>query len=169
MILLDDLQARERFLFMLDWLHRLKQRHGHSLDARLIHVCLHHHEKLGDTFGAEDAVERLIRVTANLHDHLRSTDLVARLGGDFWVLAPYTPEDSVGEKIAGIVAVAARDGLDIVERDVRVYVLDEVFASRPDIESVLEILGFVSDCTKSHQVISVDPSPPETPASTGQK
>lgn len=150
-MVLNDLQARERFLFTLDWLHGIRQRHGRSLDARLIHVCLHDHAKLGDAFGAQEAVERLIRVTAHLREQLRTTDLVARIGGDFWVLAPYTPQDTLGDKIAEVVAIAARDGLDIVERDVRVYVLDEVLGSRPDIESVLEILGFVGDFTKSHK------------------
>lgn len=122
----EDFDARDRFMTTLDWLLAVHERYpGNSLDFALLHVCFHDQQRLGQAYGAPEAHHMLAELGAKLRLAFRRTDLVARDGTDFWILAPYTTPESVVEKIATLVAVASADGLNIVDRDVTVFSLPD--------------------------------------------
>ena len=54
----------------------------------------------------------------------RVTDIVARNGTDFWVIAPYTyDEDKIYDKVIGIIGSAKHHGLNMVDREITIYPL----------------------------------------------
>ena len=65
----------------------------YGLDVALLLIDLDHFKRVNDEWGhpAGDAV--LAQVAATLHQHVRASDVVARIGGEeFMVLLPHTPQ-----------------------------------------------------------------------------
>jgi len=122
----EDIEARDRFMITLDWLLAVHERYpGNPLNFGLLHICFHDQQKLGQTYGAPEAYHMLAELGRKLRLAFRRTDLVARDGSDFWILAPYTTPETVTEKIATLVKISAADGLNIVDRDVAVFNLPD--------------------------------------------
>ena len=117
----DDIEAREKFLFTLDWLLALNERHANAIQCGLLHVCFHDKQILGNVYGAQQAARLLIGLAAKLRQEFRKTDLVARDGTDFWILIPYTDPATVTEKVGQLIELASNDGLDIVDRDMAFF------------------------------------------------
>jgi len=143
----EDFAARDRFMITLDWLLALHERYpGNSLDFALLHVCFHDQQRLGQIYGAPEAYHLLAEVGSKLRLAFRRTDLVARDGTDFWILAPYTTPESVIEKIATLVAIASADGLNIVDRDVTVFSLpDPTLSEQAPLSSAAAFLAHLKE------------------------
>jgi hypothetical protein len=121
----DDINALERFNVTIEWLIALHERYPQVLQYSLIHICFHDRQRLGDIYGAKEAASMLMGLARELRKTFRRTDLVARDGLDFWILAPCTTPDTVAEKVTTLVEAASDYGLDVVDRDIAVFTMPE--------------------------------------------
>lgn len=120
----EDTEARDKFLFTLEWLLAVTKRHTDCVRFGLAHIDYDSSRILGETYGAQDASKRLDEVAHSLRKAFRKTDLVARDGVYFWILVPFTsPEEKFVDKIKYIVETASQCGLQIVSRDIYFYLL----------------------------------------------
>ncbi len=119
-----DIEAREKFLFTLEWILSVSNRYQDTtLRFGLAHVSVGNSQNLGEAYGAQGASRKLVEVSQALRNAFRKTDLVARDGVDYWILAPYTPPENISEKIMDIVREASKNGLDVTDRNVAVFSL----------------------------------------------
>lgn len=137
----QDLEYRSHFLFTLDWLLSLQKRYTGAFAVGLVHIAFRQPQALGDAFGARDATRMLIEVAEMLRKSLRKTDLVMRDGASFWVLVPYSAPECLADKVAQIVEAAARNGLDIVDRDISLAQVPEANAGDDHCASAEELLS----------------------------
>lgn len=138
----EEVEALNQLNTILGWLLGLQERNPEALNFGLIHVCFHDKQILGSAYGAQDASKMLNQFARKLRLSFRKTDLVARDGGDFWVLVPYTSPNTVTEKVATLIKIASEDGLDIVDRDVAVFSMpDPAIIGNFDFPSVAEFLA----------------------------
>lgn len=117
----EDVLALDKFSHTLEWLLALQGRYPNLIQFGIIHVEFHNRQRLGQLYGAKDAMAMLTKLTSDLRQKFRKTDLVARLGMDFWILVPYTEPDTVTEKVHTLVELASQAGLGVVSRDVAVF------------------------------------------------
>jgi hypothetical protein len=122
-MVLDDMNARDQFLFHLDWLLSLEARYHHILQSGLVHVALNPADVHGLTYDAGDAAHKLGEVMTCLQQAFRSTDLVMREGMSFWILTPFTQLDPVVEKVKTVISTAPKNGLEIAQSNVKIYLL----------------------------------------------
>lgn len=122
-MVLDDINAKERFLFQLEWLLALEHRYSHILQSGLVHVAYDAQDVRGLTYNASDAAQKLGEVTSCLKKAFRSTDLVARDGLNFWILTPFTQLDPVMEKVQKVITTAPQNGLAIARSNISIYLL----------------------------------------------
>ncbi len=139
-----DLEARDKFLFTLEWLLEVTKRHSDGLQFGLAHINYETPKVLGETYGAQKAAQKLDEVSHSLRKVFRKTDLVARDGADFWILVPFTPaEEKLVDKIKYIIETASLSGLHIVERDISFFVLPNDAAKLGANSSALEFLEYL--------------------------
>lgn len=120
----DDMEAREKFLSVLEWLLAVTGRYSGGLHFGLAHIDYETPKVLGETYGAQKAAQKLDEVSHMLRKAFRKTDLVARNGADFWILLPFSPaEEKLVDKIKYIIDAASQSGLQIVERDISIFQL----------------------------------------------
>lgn len=122
-MVLDDMYARERFHFQLEWLLALEQRHHNILQSGLVLVTYDPQDLRGLTFDAADAATKLGEVLTCLKKAFRSTDLMTREGMSFWILTPFTQLDPVMDKVRHVLTHAPQNGLAIAKSDIRIYLL----------------------------------------------
>ncbi|MFC5301407.1 sensor domain-containing diguanylate cyclase [Azospira restricta] len=90
---LTDLYNRRSFLELARPLWSGTRRHGHELS--LIMVDIDHFKTINDTYGHAAGDDAIIAVARVLTDSVRAEDIVARWGGEeFLVLLPETPLDA---------------------------------------------------------------------------
>lgn len=121
----EEIDALDRFMITLEWLMALQERHPTALNFGIVHVCFHDREALGRTYGARDASQMLCDLAHKLRQAFRKTDLVAKNGTDFWILAPYTHPETITEKVSQLVEMASDNGLDIVNRDISIFTMPD--------------------------------------------
>lgn len=142
----EDLEARERFLFTLEWLLAVTKRHSGGMQFGLAHINFETPKILGETYGAQIAAQKLDEVSHSLRKVFRKTDLVARNGTDFWILVPFTPaEEKLVDKIKYIIETASQSGLQIVERDISIFLLPNDAAELDANSSALEFLAYLKN------------------------
>lgn len=140
----EDIEAREKFLFTLEWLLAVTRRHAGGLQFGLAHINYETPKVLGEAYGAQRASAKLDEVSRSLRKAFRKTDLVARDGADFWILVPFTPaEEKLVDKIKYITDTAAQGGLTIVERDISIFSLPNLAAGLDGDFSALEFLNYL--------------------------
>lgn len=142
----DDIEAREKFLFTLEWLLAVSKRYAGHIQFALAHVDFENPRILGETYGAQKASQKLDEISQALRRVFRATDLVTRDGVDFWILLPYTPADeNLSDKISYIIETASQGGLQIVERDISIFSLPseglDLITERP----ALEFLSYLKE------------------------
>lgn len=120
---MDEITDRDKFLIMLEWMLALEQRHSDALEPGLIHIAYDASDIRDLTFGAGDAAHKLTEVLQCLQQVFRGTDLIAREGMNYWILAPFTQIDPVMEKVRKVLTTAPQSGLAIAHSNVRVYML----------------------------------------------
>jgi len=121
----EDIKALERFHITLEWLIALQDRHPQALQYGLVHISFHDRHRLGQLYGAKEAVKMLVDLANQLRNKFRQADLIARDGMDFWILVPYTNPETVSTKISTLIEMASDHGLDVVDRDVAVFSLPD--------------------------------------------
>lgn len=144
----EDTEARDKFLFTLEWLLAVTKRHSDCVRFGLAHIDYESSRILGETYGAQDASKRLDEVAHSLRNAFRKTDLVARDGVDFWILVPYTPpEEKFVDKIRYVIETVSQCGLQIVARDISFFLLPaDVDGLKADCSS----LTFLAHLKKNH-------------------
>lgn len=121
---INDIVALRTFIITLEWVMALMKRFSCPLQFDLVQIEYGSNNELSDTYGALDACHQLVKVTASLKKAFRETDIVARTGTTFWILAPYTYDDEkICDKILNIVQRADHHGLNIVDREISIYPL----------------------------------------------
>ena len=136
-----DLDARDKFLYTLEWLLEVSKRYSGSLQFGLAYIHYKDPHILGQTYGAKSASQKLDEVSHTLRKIFRKTDLVARDGSDFWILVPYTPvKEKLAEKVNDIIEKASQDGLEIVGHDIHLIPLSDEAVQKCEGCSALEFL-----------------------------
>lgn len=119
-----NIELREKFLYTLEWLLAVTRRYSPRVQFGLIHINFANPGLLGDIYGAQEAAHKLDEILESMKQAFRKTDLVARDGVDFWVLAPFTPaSELLADKAKEIIAIAAQNHFEIVEGDISVFSL----------------------------------------------
>lgn len=140
----EDFAARDKFLYTLEWLLAVTKRYSGALHFGLAHINYETSKILGETYGAQIAAHKLDEISHSLRKTFRNTDLVARDGADFWILVPFTPaEEKLVDKIKYIIDTASQSGLQIVERDISVFLLPNDAAKLDENCTALEFLAYL--------------------------
>ncbi|ADE12503.1 diguanylate cyclase domain-containing protein [Sideroxydans lithotrophicus] len=139
----EDLEAHDKFLFTLEWLLAVTKRHAGGLQFGLAHINYESPKILGETYGAQKAAQKLDEVSHSLRKAFRKSDLVARDGGDFWILVPFAPAEKLVDKIRYIIETASQSGLQIVERDISIFLLPNDAAQLGENVTAQEFLAYL--------------------------
>jgi hypothetical protein len=135
-MVLDDMYARERFLFHLEWLLSLETRYCHILQSGLVYIALNPNDVHGLTYDAGDAAQKLGEVSNCLKQAFRTTDLVMREGMNFWIITPFTQLDPVIEKVKSVITTAPKNGLEIAQSNTKIFLLrDYIKPGKPEWDS----------------------------------
>ncbi len=122
----EDLDAREKFLYTLEWLLEVTKRHSGPLQFGLAYIHYKDPKIFGERYGAKAAAQKLDDVSHNLRNTFRKTDLVARDGSDFWILVPYTPvTEKLVDKVNDMIQLASKGDLEIMAHDVFIFSLTQ--------------------------------------------
>jgi len=149
---LEDIEAREKFLFTLEWLLAVTRRYSEGLHFGLAYIDYETPRTLSETYGAQKTALKLDEVLHTLRKAFRKSDLVARDGADFWILIPFAPaEEKLVDKIKYIIDTASQSGLQIVERDISIFLLPNHAADLDANSSALEFLTYLK---KNHTALS---------------
>lgn len=141
-------ELREKFLFTLEWLLAVTRRHSSHVNFGLIHINFANPRVLGDTYGAQEAAQKLDEILQCLGQAFRKTDLVTRDGVSFWVLVPYTPtDDKLADKVKDIIDIASQNDLHIVERDISIFSLP---FDAPELDPNCSAAEFLAYLKKNH-------------------
>jgi GGDEF domain-containing protein len=144
----QDFDTREKFLFTLEWLLAVTRRHTGGLQFGLAHINYETSKILGETYGAQKASQKLDEVSHSLRNAFRKSDLVVRDGVDFWILLPFAPtEEKLVDKIKYIIDTASQGGLQIVERDISIFLLP---INAVDLDKNSTALEFLTYLKKNH-------------------
>ncbi len=142
----EDTAAWEKFLYVLEWVLAVQMRYASNLRHSLVCIEFHDQKKLGDAYGAKDALQMLVDLAKQLRKSLRKTDLVARNGTAIWVMIPFVTPESVLSKVSQIVEIAAANGLDIVDRDISIFSIpDAGILEGKNFRSAEDFLEFIDD------------------------
>ena len=148
----EDFDARDKFLYTLEWLLAVTRRHAGGLQFGLAHINFETSKILGETYGAQKAAQKLDEVSHSLRKAFRKSDLVVRNGVDFWILLPFAPaEEKLVDKIKYIVDTASQSGLQIVERDISIFLLPIDMADLDENSTGLEFLTYLK---KNHMALA---------------
>jgi GGDEF domain-containing protein len=140
-MLIKDIENRAHFILTFEWLMAIMGRYMCPMQFGLVHIDHGDKNELGDAYGAKSAANQLVAMTFALKKAFRNTDLVARVGSDFWIIVPYTPAtEKVHDKVRSILQSAEHDGLKVVARDTSIFCFPN---SNPEINKKLTELGGV--------------------------
>lgn len=96
---LDPLTGLPNKAATLRRLHGLMQTGAYNSSIAVIGVDLDDFQSINDSFGPDVGNQLLIAVGRLLRDHLQSSDWVARLGSDGFVVVRHCPSGTIGEAI----------------------------------------------------------------------
>lgn len=120
----QDAEVQKVFLSTLEWLIAVTNRYYSPIEFGLVHISFGHQHDLGEAYGAVDAIWQLVKFTSTFKKAFRKTDLVARIGIDYWIIVPYTPaSEGIYEKVLGTLKLAEHEGLQVVERRTSIFTL----------------------------------------------
>lgn len=122
---MNDTDLKEQFFFQLAWVLALEKRYVNILEAGVVHIACEPAHVQSLTFGAKDAAMNFDDVQALLRESFRTTDLIARIGFDVWILTPFTQADPVTQKIEHLLAVADQRGVAIARHHIKVHLIKD--------------------------------------------
>lgn len=103
-MLIEDIENTDRFLFIFEWIMAIMSRYLSLMPFGLVHIDYGENNELGDAYGAKEVAEQLVAMTSHLKKTVRSADLVAKVGSDFWIIVPYTPAtEKLKDKVRSII------------------------------------------------------------------
>lgn len=141
---LEDMYARERFLFRLEWFLAFENRYSHALQSGLVRIAYDERDVHGLTYDAADTALRLSEVMICLKQAFRNTDLVARDGLNFWILTPFTQSDPVIEKVKQVIKTAPQNALGIAKSNIDIFLLrDHLKPDTPAFKSGEDFLAYL--------------------------
>ncbi|WP_036301715.1 diguanylate cyclase domain-containing protein [Methylotenera sp. L2L1] len=121
-MLIEDIENKDRFLFIFEWLMAIMSRYLCPMPFGLVHIDHGDKNELGNAYGAKEAAEQLVTMTSHLKKTFRNTDLVARIGSDFWIIVPYTPAtEKVQDKVRNIIQDSEHGGLKAVVQNASIF------------------------------------------------
>ncbi|PPC96044.1 MAG: diguanylate cyclase [Methylotenera sp.] len=121
-MLIEDIENTDRFLFIFEWLMAIMSRYLCPMPFGLVHIEHGDKNELGDAYGAKEAAEQLVSMTTHLKKAFRNTDLVARIGSDFWIVVPYTPAtEKVQDKVRSIIRDSEHEGLKTAAQNASIF------------------------------------------------
>ncbi len=121
-MLIEDIENKDRFLFIFEWLMAVMSRYLCPMPFGLVHIDHGDKNELGDAYGAKEAAEQLVAMTSHLKKAFRNTDLVARIGSDFWIVVPYTPAtEKIQDKVRNIIQDSEHEGLKAVAQNASIF------------------------------------------------
>jgi diguanylate cyclase (GGDEF)-like protein len=90
---LTDTLNRRSFFDLAE--HEINRSHRYGLPLTVAYIDLDNFKDVNDQFGHQTGDDLLIVVVSTIRSHIRSTDILARFGGDeFVILLPDTPGDA---------------------------------------------------------------------------
>ena len=125
----------EQLAHMLDW-SLLWHKRNQSATFSLVLIDFHDPSALGNSLGAAHAMALIRRVSRELTEVLRSTDLFCRVRvSSFVVFLPLGSPSIVLNKIEPVLAYARADGLDASQLHVaKIEVPDDLLAEKTAVE-----------------------------------
>jgi hypothetical protein len=149
-MVLDDLTAHDRFVGLLEWMLALEKRHAEVLEPGLVYVQYNPEDVRELTFDASDAAHKLSAILTCLRSAFRGTDLITRIGTDFWILVPFTQIDPVIEKVQKVLRSTAAGDLGIAHSNVHIYPLrDHMAGGAAHMQSASDFLGYLMSLPKA--------------------
>jgi hypothetical protein len=140
----QDAEVQKVFVSTLDWLIAVTNRYYSPLEFGLVHISFGNQHDLGEAYGAVDAIWQLVKFTSTFKRAFRKTDLVARIGIDYWIIVPYTPaSEGIYEKVLGILKLAEHEGLQVVERKTSIFTLSTLLKKMDKKLTQLSTLEFL--------------------------
>lgn len=140
----QDAEVQRVFVSTLDWLIAVTNRYYSPLEFGLVHISFGNQHDLGEAYGAVDAIWQLVKFTSTFKRAFRKTDLVARIGIDYWIIVPYTPaSEGIYEKVLGILKLAEHEGLQVVERKTSIFTLSTLLKKMDKKLTQLSTLEFL--------------------------
>ncbi len=140
----EDFDAREKFIYTLEWLLAVTKRYSGGLQFGLAHIDYDSPKILAETYGAQQTAHKLNEVLHILRKSFRKTDLLARVSADFWILVPFAPdEETLVDRIKYLIEAASVSGLQIVEHDISIFVLPNAAAGLDANVTALEFLAYL--------------------------
>lgn len=121
----EELNTRDQFFYMLEWMLVLERRHGHALQVGLVHIAYDPIQIRDLTFSASDTATKLDEIKQCLNSAFRKTDLVTRDGMGFWIIAPFMYTDPVTQKVNHVIKTAPQNGLAIADSNVRIFIMKD--------------------------------------------
>lgn len=126
--MIADIQICSRFIDTLDWICQVLIRHSEDFNVALVRIAYGDDNRLGEAYGAPEALRQLSSLTHDLQRTFRRSDLVGREGTDFWILFPYTRvTDNVYDKLLDVIQSAEHTSLNIVDREIAIFELPMIF------------------------------------------
>lgn len=116
---------QEKFFVQLEWVLALEKRYVNILEAGLVHIACDPVHMQSLTFGAKDAATNFEDVQDLLRESFRTTDLIARMGFDVWILTPFTQADPVTQKIEHLLTVAQQRGVTMARHQISVHMIKD--------------------------------------------
>lgn len=153
--MISDIQLRSHFFDTLDWLCQVMVRYPNDFNLALVRIAYGDDNRLGEAYGAPEALRQLSVLSLDLQQAFRKSDLIGRNGTDFWVLFPYTRfGENLYEKLVEVLQSANHKQLNIVDREIAVFELPEIFKHdhfNPDSgQSLIEFLKQHQQTLASH-------------------
>jgi diguanylate cyclase (GGDEF)-like protein len=136
---LTPLPNRRAFLRRLEAL--IKQVARHDTPAAVLFIDLDGLKRINDDFGHQAGDSVLLHVAEQLSLSLRTTDMVARIGGDeFGLILDHLDEEDANTKAASLVAMIASQPVDVgpTRIDVSVTVGVAAVKSTDTVERLLD-------------------------------
>lgn len=118
-----EIEARRFFFYTLEWLLALLNRYSSSIQFDLVLIELGSDE-LGETFGAQEALNQLALFTTSLTNDFRKTDIITRYVTDYWIIVPYDSNiEQIQTKIGDIFQASEHQELCTINREVSIFTL----------------------------------------------
>lgn len=136
---LTGLNNRRYFLELAERECAVAARHGRPLSVVMIDID--HFKQINDTFGHQTGDEVLSRVAKTVAAHRRSGDIVARYGGDeFMLLLPETGAENARAVAEQLRAAVGADGLDTPAGRAKYAISAGVAALGDDVQELAQLI-----------------------------
>lgn len=145
-----EIEARRFFFYTLEWLLALLNRYSSSIQFDLVLIELGS-DDLGETFGAQEALNQLAQLTTSLTNDFRKTDIITRYVTDYWIIVPYDSNiEQIQTKIEDIFQASEHQKLRSINREISIFTLPMTSAdAMRHLTSATEFLTYLKENKKN--------------------